>query len=161
MSEAERLNIYGPFGIAIICTDRILRSALVVPDYHSGWNSVRVRILGRHHVGLEGSGRQHRAGPNDGDGTAAPPLDPGDARRATAIHYLRLLQKHYCQFIRVCSSIFHVEGWQSCNSGNYILFLPAEQCRCPGGHAGGRHRDSSHHNIRSALHWNRPEVAGR
>ena len=99
MSEAERINIYGHFGIAIICTDRILRSALVVPDYHTGRNSVRVRILGRHHVGLEGSGRQHRAGPNDGDGTAAPPLDPGDARRATAIHYLRLLQKHYCQFI--------------------------------------------------------------
>ena len=99
MSEAERINIYGHFGIAIICTDRILRSALVVPDYHTGRNSVRVRILGRHHVGLEGSGRQHRAGPNDGDGTAAPPLDPGDARRATAIHYPRLLQKHYCQFI--------------------------------------------------------------
>ena len=99
MLEAERINIYGHFGIAIICTDRILRSALVVPDYHTGRNSVRVRILGRHHVGLEGSGRQHRAGPNDGDGTAAPPLDPGDARRATAIHYLRLLQKHYCQFI--------------------------------------------------------------
>ena len=99
MSEAERINIYGHFCIAIICTDRILRSALVVPDYHTGRNSVRVRILGRHHVGLEGSGRQHRAGPNDGDGTAAPPLDPGDARRATAIHYLRLLQKHYCQFI--------------------------------------------------------------
>ena len=99
MLEAERINIYGHFGIAIICTDRILRSALVVPDYHTGRNSVRGRILGRHHVGLEGSGRQHRAGPNDGDGTAAPPLDPGDARRATAIHYLRLLQKHYCQFI--------------------------------------------------------------
>ena len=95
MSEAERINIYGHFGIAIICTDRILRSALVVPDYHTGRNSVHVWILGRHHVGLEGSGRQHRAGPNDGDGTAAPPLDPGDARRATAIHYLRLLQKHY------------------------------------------------------------------
>ena len=99
MSEAERINIYGHFGIAIICTDRTLRSALVVPDYHAGRNGVRARILGRHHVSLEGSGRQHRAGPNDGDGTAAPPLDPSDARRATAIHYLRLLQKHYCQFI--------------------------------------------------------------
>ena len=98
MSEAERINIYGHFGVAIICTNRILRSALVVPDYHTGRNSVRARILGRHHVGLEGSGRQYGAGPNDGDGTAAPPLDPSDARRATAIHYLRLLQKHYCQF---------------------------------------------------------------
>ena len=50
-----------------------------IPDNHTGWNNVTVRILT--HVLLGGRARwHHRGGPNDGDGTAAPPLDPGDAR---------------------------------------------------------------------------------
>ena len=57
-----------------------LPSLFRIPDYHTWVSNVSVRILRRRHGRLEGRGRRHQGGPNDGDGTAAPPLDPGNAR---------------------------------------------------------------------------------
>lgn len=72
--------------------DRLGISRLQLSDYHTWRKNAHVRILSYHvRRGEEGRG-QHRGSPNEGDGTAAPPLDAGNARRTTTIQYPRLLR---------------------------------------------------------------------